>query len=65
MAVAMCVFVIVSLPMFLGDVLAWPLEKHRHKNLTAWLIWNFLRLSVPIAIIILCGVGLVRRLIGR
>ena len=64
MAVVMCVFVIVSLPWFLGGALAWPLEKHRHKNLSVWLVWNFLRLSVPIALIILCGVGLVRQLIG-
>ena len=35
-----------ALLFMLGDLVAKPLEKHRHKNVPVWLLWNFLRMSV-------------------
>ena len=63
MGAVMVVFVIVSLPMFIGDAIAWPLERHRHKNFPIWFTWTMLRLSIPVAIITLCVIFLVRRLL--
>jgi|GEM_PF-5590241 len=36
--------------LFAGEVLAWPLQKHRHRNLAFWLLFNLLRNSVVIAV---------------
>lgn len=51
-------FVILMLPVgllfMLGDVLAAPFEKHRHANIYIWLVWHFLRMSVPVGIIVYC-----------
>ena len=33
-------------------VIAKPLEKHRHKNTAVWLLWNFLRMSLPLAVLV-------------
>ena len=51
-----------ALVFMLGDLLAAPLEKHRHHNLVTWLTWNLLRMSVPIALIIVCLGLLIRRI---
>ncbi len=45
-----------------GEVLAAPLERHRNSNIVVWLLWNFLRMSVPIAIIIVAVFMLIRKL---
>jgi hypothetical protein len=59
---------ILTLPcviLMVGDLLAWPIAKYRHSNLFMWLLWMFLRLSVPIAIIMLCIYFLIRYLFFR
>lgn len=56
---AIVLMIVLTLPQTLGDLLAWPLERHRHKNTALWLAWNFLRLSVPIAICIVCIIWLI------
>lgn len=47
-----------------GDILAAPLEKHRHSNLLVWLLWNALRMSVPIAIIFFSVFYLAKKIKG-
>ncbi len=39
-----------ALLFMLGDLIARPLEKHRHEHLAVWLLWNLLRHIVLIAI---------------
>lgn len=50
-------------PFFMaGDILAWPLEKHRHSSLPLWLLYTALRFAVPGAVLGFVGVWLLRRL---
>lgn len=47
-----------------GEILAAPLEKYRHSNLLIWLLWNTLRMSVPLAIIFFSVFYLVKTIKG-
>ncbi len=50
-----------SLVFMFGDLLAWPLAEHRHRSVPCWLLWNLLRLSIPIAILLLGVIFLAAR----
>ena len=38
-----------------GELLARPLEKHRHKSVSAWLLWNIARLLGGLLAAVLLG----------
>ncbi len=56
-----------SLPLALfvlvGDMLAWPLAKHRNSSLPVWLLYTVLRFAVPGAVLGFLGAWLLRRLL--
>ena len=62
-------FFVLTIPfavaMALGDILAAPLEKHRHSTFAVWLLWNMVRLGAPWAIVSAVVVFAIRKMIGR
>ena len=43
-----------------GELLAWPLEKHRHRSFPIWLLWNLIRAALPTVLLFLAILLLLR-----
>lgn len=63
MACVISVLFVTLLPMLIGELIAQPLEKHRHKSVAIWVIWNVLRISVPIVVVAFGGFAVLRNIL--